>query len=76
MFLPKGDNLSQAVEVEKLGVSVGTVFKSRLSRACGRIVEIKARNVVWRHSMWNAKERSFIHSLVGKQEGIETFQIW
>lgn len=52
-FLPKGANLSKSMETGKLRVSVGTVVKFRLSRACGRGVEIKTRKVVWRHSIWD-----------------------
>lgn len=44
--------MSKAMEIGTLRVSVGTM-QSRLSRACGRVVEIKTRKVVWSHSMFN-----------------------
>lgn len=66
MFLLKGDSGTKAMGIGKYNRA--STMQSRLARACGKVVEIKTRKVVWRHSMWN-----FELGLVGKQEGAEAF---
>ena len=53
-------------------MNVGTM-SSRLARACGRVVEIQTRKVVWRHSTGNfeCQSEEFICDIIGKQEGIK-----
>ena len=48
-------------------------MSSRLARACGRVVEIQTRKVVWRHSTGNfeCQSEEFICDIIGKQEGIK-----
>ena len=55
-------------------MNVGTM-SSRLARACGLVVEIQTRKVVWRHSMGNfeCQSEEFICDMIGKQEGIKGF---